>query len=135
LRKFQEEGSSVVDVVLTHQKINAGNMNAPIAVRFHFPYDGDETGLVSIQGLNMTELPQETLKDGGVSLKDRIKFAVKSRAMSLEQIAENLGYSSNLQILANALRSMEQKVLNRMVRTVDNQEVEYWGLKLPSMAE
>lgn len=135
LRKFQEEGSSVVDVVLTHQKINAGNMNAPIAVRFHFPYDGDENGLVSIQGLNMTELPQETLKDGGVSLKDRIKFAVKSRAMSLEQIAENLGYSSNLQILANTLRSMEQKVLNRMVRTVDNQEVEYWGLKLPSMAE
>jgi hypothetical protein len=70
-----------------------------------------------------------------VSLKDRIKFAVKSRAMSLEQIAENLGYSSNLQILANTVRSMEQKVLNRMVRTVDNQEVEYWGLKLPSMAE
>jgi len=135
LRKFQEENSPVVDVVLTHQKINAGNMNAPLAIRFNFPYENDEGGLVSMQMMHMGELPQETLKDGGVNFKDRIKFLLKNRPQSLEQIAESLGTATNTGILYNTLRSMEQQFLTRIIRPVDGNQVEFWALKTQRMAE
>jgi len=128
LKKIQQEGSSTAEVLMTHQKINAGNMNAPIAIRFNFPYEGDETSLLQMQLMNPGDLPAESLREGGVGLKDRIKYVVKNRPLSIEQIAEAINVSPGPGLL-NTLRSMEQYTLARMVRTVEGESVEMWGLR------
>ena len=134
LRKIQEEGSTTADLVLTHHKINAGNMNRPFALRFFFPDESDPDGVVQIQGISPENLPAETLKEGGVSFRDRVKYALKNRPMPAEELAEVLGVYK-IPARVATLRSMEQSVLNRVVKKVDGEPLEFWSLKSPRMAE
>lgn len=134
IRKMQDEGSSVADVLFTHQKINAGNMSPPFAVRVHFPYEDEPDTPVQYQLMNPGDLSPEALKSGGVGFKDRIKYLVKDRPMSAEDIAECLGMSVS-GALVNTLRSMETNVLIRVVRNVDGQPTDHWQLRAGRSAE
>lgn len=134
LKKSQDEGSSIAEVIMTHQKINSGNMSTPFAIRVQFPSENDPEGLVDINVINPSDLSPELLKDGGVGFKDRIKYIVKGKALSADQIADALGTSKNSRLM-NTLKSMEQSSLARVVRDIDGVAVDHWGLRAGRTAD
>lgn len=134
IRKAQEEGSTVADLVMTHQKINAGMMAQPIAIRFQFPYEDEPGGLVNFQIMNPSDLAPETFRDSGISFRDKIKFLVKNRPMSAEEIADGLGMMVSSGLI-NTLKAMEQTVLTRVLKNSGGQQMEFWGLRFGKTAD
>lgn len=134
IRKSQEEGSNVADLVMTHQKINAGMMAQPIAIRFQFPYEDEPGGIVNFQIMNPSDLAPDALRDSGISFRDKIKFIVKNRSMSAEEIAEGLGMNVSPGLI-NTLKAMEQNVLTRVLKNSGGQQVEFWGLRFGKTAD
>lgn len=128
LKKIQEEGSSDVDLVLTHQKVNGGPLSLPFSVRFRFPEESDPDQRVSMRMGMPGEVLGESSREAGVSLRDQIKMALKKRPLTVEQLADELGGTSGNAILL-ALRSMEKKSVIRTIRTIDGEMNEIWGLR------
>lgn len=128
LRKSQEEGSNIARVLLTHQKINAGRQSLPFGVEFNFASEDDPEGVVRISSVEGVDPSSFSEDDGSYQIKERIRFAVKNRPQTFSQIAEaiNIPESEGLMVL---LRSMERTALARIIRTVNGEQVEFWGAR------
>lgn len=128
LKKIQEEGSNVAHLVLSHQKVNGGMLHTPVCFKVDFPAEDDDTGRVMMQLANPGEIPMETTGPASVSARDQIRMALKTRPMTIEDLADTL-HNVPEQVLISTLRAMESKSLIRTVRAVNGEMKEVWGLR------
>ena len=84
--------------------------------------------------MNPSDLAPEALRDSGISFRDKIKFIVKNRPMSAEEIAEGLGMAVSPGLI-NTLKAMEQNILTRVLKNSGGQQVEFWGLRFGKTAD
>jgi hypothetical protein len=126
LKKVQDEGSSVASVLMSHHKINAGNVSPTLAVQFEFPYEDDADGTVRINMIDPNGVDDDGMSD---NLRERIRFVVKNRPLTLEQIAEAVNVPAS-EGLYSAIKGMERTSLARLVRTINGEQVELWGARV-----
>lgn len=131
LRKIQQEGSSSVDLILTHQKVNGGPLCLPFSIRFDFPPEDAQDQRVSIRLGRAGEISTQDGQDAGLALRDQILLLLKTGEKTVSEISDELGGVSELSIL-NSLRSLEKRMVSRKFENVGGEMYEVWALRKSS---
>lgn len=91
LRNQQEPGENTMELGLYHRKHNEGRLLKPIGIRVQFEYGSSETlEKVIFGGCDIRDIPELSK---GLSLKEQIVGFLKSGALSIEELAEELDTS------------------------------------------
>jgi len=119
LRKIEGEDASYTDVILTHQKVNAGSKQPPYPVRFHFPPEHDREGLIRIEALQPSSFAAMSYGDTGISMRDRIMSLVGPHKLTIEELGEGLDHPVNQRLL-NVIENMLPRELTKVMETDDH---------------
>lgn len=118
-KRIQDEGEDVIHIGMFNRKSNDGRRDKPLGFRLEF--DGD-SGPVTVKREDVRDVPE---LNKGLPLKQRILHLLGQGAMTVDELAEELGVDNPVTIRA---RLNELKTQVQHVPGPDGSTTMYWGL-------
>lgn len=110
IKKVQEHESPRLKVGFFHSKLNRGRLLRPLGYELEFEEDSE--GTTTFIKYHPSDVREDEILSQGASLKDRVRYELRSGAKSLDELSEKLGHDRDkLRAFMHRYKGQEWTVL------------------------